>query len=256
MIVVPLILGALVASSLKASIPITPPAAHAISARALLYSLDVRKGQTFTWLGRVTDRWVDSTHRPAVHVFTIHTDEVTCSVVRGRGDDFIASRRVKVTLSGPPLNLPPALSADACRVCLRTEPSIIFREGREFLTDGPPLREDPGCLFYSIPMYGQPPRNIDIGTTWPVNDHSFTALCKSCSGTTEVTALDPIGHIVGLRVLIRWPGVRRGSQIDMVVADGGVVTRCTELDDFVTVSAIPKDVGTPNGVLVWRLIHR
>lgn len=200
----------------------TPPQ----SSNTLLLHPAIHQGQTFDWDLRIPDP-------NAPHFKQWRTDIFTCNVLKKTSGTFSVSRRVKVylpafqahTASDPSRTVGKVRPAS---IYLLSKPSITIQNGHEFKEDGRPLRNDPICLFYSVPMFGQPPSRLAVGESWNF-DRNFSGWCSACTGTTTVEALNIVGGIVRLRSKMSYGGKGKVDElIDMTVIDGGVVTVMTE----------------------------
>lgn len=226
------------------------------SSNAMLLSPRIRVGQSYAWTGRIARRNVASSDHGPLEYFSTHTVVYTCLVRSQDKDKFNISRRLKVFVNQKRI-------ADSTRTLVFEQhaqwkldkPSIMIGNGYEYHSDGTPLRDDPICMFYSVPMYGRPPKTLEIGTSWHFDRAGFSRWCKPCTGTATVTSLDNSRRTVTLRVKTVAPGDRGFNPLlsDMVVADGGVIVSQTDRGEFTTVSAIPKEIGTPNSISVWSL---
>lgn len=247
------------------------------SSGALLLSPRIHLGQSFSWKGRLTERVVDSGsvasgtgsakyYRHPFEHFDSRTDIFTCTALTYEGDAFVMSRLVKVFLPRTNKKVDPGLESALRKVgltmdqrwpVLEPKSSIILQQGYEFATNWRPLGDDPICMFYSVPMFGVPPATLKVGATWHFDRKSFSAWCKDCTGTTTVTNLDIAKSIVGLRIKMTAPNDSGYNPMvtDMVLADGGVTMSETNRSAFVTASAIPKEIGTPNAIDIWKLLH-
>jgi len=233
------------------------------SSKALLLSPQVHIGERLTWKGRLTNRGVYNTKRGPVEHFDSQTLLVSCTVLRGSRNAFIVLRILKLYLPA----FRPILESDPSAVIgtmsppqtsLVTKPPIIIRNGYEFNTDGPPLDYDPICKFYSATMFGVPPPTLKIGTSWRFGRTTYFGRVLNMYGAVTVTKFDATKGVVALRIKFissRDSGINPYLS-DIVVTDGGVIVSETDRGDFVKASAIPKEIGTPNSVLVWSLQHR
>ena len=224
------------------------------SSKALMLTPHIYIGQAFAWKGRISER-----HGPTNH-YDSRTDIFTCTVIRGNSNTFIVSRQVKVFLPA----FRPYQVDDPSKVIATTRPAsmgllpkppIIIRNGREFNIDGPPLRDDPICMFYSVPMLGVPPSSLKIGDSWTFDRTTTFGSPQDVRGTATVTSLDAATGVLGLRVRMNWDSKGQTDElIDMVVRDGGVIVAETQRY-LGTASTIPGGVGAPDAIVIWRLIR-
>jgi hypothetical protein len=252
-----LVLAALVTLATAA---IAATSTQTTSSKVLLLSPRIQPGQSFTWKGRLTNRGVYHTNRGLVEHFDSRTLLLSCTVLRGSHSAFIVSRKLKVFLPA----FRPVLESDPSTVIgtmsppqtsLQNKPPIIIRNGYEFNTDGPPLNYDPICKFYSVTMFGVPPPTLKIGTSWSFRRTTYFGRVSNVYGTTTVTKLDASKGAISLRIKMTAPhdlGINPYLS-DMVITDGGVTTTEAGRGEYVTVSAIHKEIGTPNEVDIWSL---
>ena len=233
-----------------------PP--RSLSSAASLLSPHIHLGETFTWQGRLRHRSVENTRHGPIELFDSHTDLISCTVLRGSRNSFVASRRIKVFL--PPFR-PHVLAGDPfgptrpAQVGLVPWPSIIIRKGYEFSLDGPPLRYDPICKFYSTTLFGVPPSKLRVGTSWRFGQTTYWGKTSKIDGAVSVTELDPVKGTVTLRIKMIAPhdlGINP-YLAQVAIVDGGVIATENDRGEFVTVSAIQKEIGTPSEVDAWRL---
>jgi hypothetical protein len=233
--------------TLLAFLALESPAAAAttssISSKQVLLSPRIYPGQVLTWFGTITSiptRWEVSNCSHCGP--NSYSDIIACSVTGENRLGYTLSRRVRSFLANQPHT--PTLE----------HPSIIFRSGRAFNTDGTPLNDEPVCMFYSPAMYGSPPATIRVGTSWQFRRPPGFGELGGLHGATTVSDIDVKTNMVQLHIVAT--GVGSGL-IDMIVSNGGVIeSEVDRWDSHLNPKTSPRFISSPTDTSSWSIQHQ
>lgn len=228
--------------------------------QSIILSPNVHRGQLFTWNIKVTDRSVvSSPHGPTEHFETLQ-GVASCSILKSTDASFSVARTFRITSPVGNRIAPPQDMSKPSTIELSSNPAasvlspILIRAGHAFNLDGTPLADDPTCRFYSASIYGDPPRDIRVGTAWDFRPPSLNGMGQWVH--TTAVSVDEKQRRIRLHISTTIPNTSQARcQIDMSLRDGGVIESETDNCAFASSSVIRKEIGTPNRVAVISLSH-